>query len=585
MVVDRASVISRLTRSRIARSGPGAEGLSSLVPSLLPFSMPEAGFDYFATHAHYRSLASRIITALGGFNVVVVTGDRLLSAPTLSAALGEAVAGRYTVIGFPCEPELRQQSGLRFRRAVSTLLANNGVASGESGLPALIVFDGADRLSNEEIEEIFKHVHQRSRIGGHRIAAVVFLAYTEFLSRLEKPVLRFWLAKRLFVARLRFHELAADEIPAFIHHQLPTGEAESIFNDAAIAAIANVSGGDPAVVNRFSRRMIESKAANACDTPVRTNAGLVTMGPPDMPAEERGVTTSREQPRQNRMAPELGTQLSTRIWRDRRVTLKLCAGIVVCFACVGVVAAVIHINPVEEDIAASGSTPAKDTSAKAPERGSLTSWPPPEASKPPAAVSPPEEQTAVPGKAAVTATTTPAAPTPEDALPVKMPAQSSSLAALHPAAAVAAPTEAPEKIVSATIPPAASPTGAYPIATAVSPTGTQAPKSTPSAAGPPPAQLRLSSAEIAALRARGDALFALRDISSARLFYERAADAGDGRAALRLGRTFDPVFLDFTHPGVRGDSAMAVSWYGRARELGEAEAEIPLKRLGPLSSR
>ena len=562
----------------MAHSRPDTRSQSSLAPSLRPFAAPEAGFDYFATHAHCRSLASRIVTALGGFNVVVVTGDRLSSGPTLPTALGDAMAGRYTVIGFPYEPAPSRHDVLQFRRALSTSLANNGAAGEESGLPTLIVFDDPDRFSDEEVEEIFKHVHQRPRIGDHRIAAVVFLAYPEFLSRLERPVLRFWLAKRLFVARLRFQELAADEIPAFIHHQLPTAEAESIFNDAAIAAIANVSGGDPAVVNRFARRMLNSVAANTGDTSVKTNVGSATMVPPDMLPEERGVTTFREQPRQNRIAPEHGA------WRDRRVTLKLCAGIVFCLACVGVVAAVIHINP-EEDISASGSTPAKRTSAKVPEHGSLISWPPPEASMPPAAVSPSEEPTAVPGKAAVTATTTPAAPTPEDALPVKMPAQSPSLAALHPTAEVAGPTEAPEKIVSATISPTATSTGASPIATTVSPTGKQAPKSTPSAPGSPLAQLRLPTAEIAALLARGDTLFAQRDISSARLFYERAADAGEGRAALRLGKTFDPVFLEFTHPGVRADSAMAVSWYRRARELGEAEAEILLKRLEPASSK
>jgi hypothetical protein len=39
------------------------------------FALPKAGFDYFTTVAHYQSFASRIITALGGFAVVVVTGD------------------------------------------------------------------------------------------------------------------------------------------------------------------------------------------------------------------------------------------------------------------------------------------------------------------------------------------------------------------------------------------------------------------------------------------------------------------------------------------------------------------------------
>jgi TPR repeat protein len=102
---------------------------------------------------------------------------------------------------------------------------------------------------------------------------------------------------------------------------------------------------------------------------------------------------------------------------------------------------------------------------------------------------------------------------------------------------------------------------------------------------PAPARPRLPAAEITALLSRGDALFALGDISSARLFYERAADAGDGRAALRLGNTFDPAFLDFAHLRLPGDPAMSASWYARARELGAAEAETLLKSLKPVSSR
>ena len=46
------------------------------------FSIPEAGFDYFARESHYRSLAGRILAAVGGFSIVVVTGD-----PTANARL------------------------------------------------------------------------------------------------------------------------------------------------------------------------------------------------------------------------------------------------------------------------------------------------------------------------------------------------------------------------------------------------------------------------------------------------------------------------------------------------------------------
>ena len=93
-------------------------------------------------------------------------------------------------------------------------------------------------------------------------------------------------------------------------------------------------------------------------------------------------------------------------------------------------------------------------------------------------------------------------------------------------------------------------------------------------------ETRLSDADTAALLARGDVLFSKGDVVAARLFYERAAYAGEGQAALRLAETFDPVFLDQARlRGARGDLSTALSWYRRARDLGVAEAEILLKSL------
>ena len=100
----------------------------------------------------------------------------------------------------------------------------------------------------------------------------------------------------------------------------------------------------------------------------------------------------------------------------------------------------------------------------------------------------------------------------------------------------------------------------------------------PPAWTPPAASLHLSSDEIAGLLARGDTLLRSGDIASARLFYERAANAGNGRAALLLGATFDPVLLGRgAVPGVTSDSAEARLWYQRARDLGEADAERRLR--------
>jgi TPR repeat protein len=96
---------------------------------------------------------------------------------------------------------------------------------------------------------------------------------------------------------------------------------------------------------------------------------------------------------------------------------------------------------------------------------------------------------------------------------------------------------------------------------------------------------RLSAAEIAALVARGDALLGAGDIASARLFFERAADLGDGRAAMRMAVTYDAEFLARAGlHGLRGDPERAALWYRRARELGKGKAELPLGGAGTSGS-
>ena len=161
-------------------------------------------------------------------------------------------------------------------------------------------------------------------------------------------------------------------------------------------------------------------------------------------------------------------------------------------------------------------------------------------------------------EAAATSTTAPSvgpASKPDDAPPLGAPTREASPAPPTEAAAstAAAPAaQMPQAPVSVTTPvPAALPTGPV-----------------------------LSAPEITALLAHGDALFSKGDIAAARLFYERAADAGDGHAAVRLGETFDPIFLDHAHlPGVRGDFDTALAWYRRARDLGAADANILMKSL------
>ena len=98
--------------------------------------------------------------------------------------------------------------------------------------------------------------------------------------------------------------------------------------------------------------------------------------------------------------------------------------------------------------------------------------------------------------------------------------------------------------------------------------------SRPPAAVPQPPRVVLSAAEIGELLARGDAFFRMGDLTSARLFYERAADAGNGQGAMRMGATFDPAFLGRAGSrSVQGDPAKARAWYRKAFDLSIVEIE------------
>ena len=123
-----------------------------------------------------------------------------------------------------------------------------------------------------------------------------------------------------------------------------------------------------------------------------------------------------------------------------------------------------------------------------------------------------------------------------------------------------------------------------PVAREVSPTASAlaAPTAEPgsSAAVPAPEEApRLSAAQITELLARGDTFLRAGDIASARVFYERAADAGDEEAAMRMGASFDPTFLGRTGLRTRGDPTKAQSWYRHALDLGAPEANRQAQRL------
>ncbi len=110
-----------------------------------------------------------------------------------------------------------------------------------------------------------------------------------------------------------------------------------------------------------------------------------------------------------------------------------------------------------------------------------------------------------------------------------------------------------------------------------------------SAAPPAVAQApspHLSAAEIGALLAHGNAAFRKGDIAAARLLFQRAADAGEGRGALGMGATYDPAFLRLSPLRILyGDPAEARAWYLHALVLGAAGAERRLINLQARAAR
>lgn len=110
-----------------------------------------------------------------------------------------------------------------------------------------------------------------------------------------------------------------------------------------------------------------------------------------------------------------------------------------------------------------------------------------------------------------------------------------------------------------------------------------APAMTPAAApaaAPAPAPRALDREEIAVLQERSEKLIGEGDIASARLMLVRAAEAGDARATLLLGSTYDPgVLKKLGVLGVAADVAEAQAWYAKAVELGSPEASLRLERL------
>jgi len=85
---------------------------------------------------------------------------------------------------------------------------------------------------------------------------------------------------------------------------------------------------------------------------------------------------------------------------------------------------------------------------------------------------------------------------------------------------------------------------------------------------------------ISDLIAHGHKMIAVGYFAGARAYYQRAAEAGSGEAALAVGATFDPAFVAALRvQGIKPDKQAAETWYERAAALGVADRAGKLAML------
>jgi TPR repeat protein len=99
-------------------------------------------------------------------------------------------------------------------------------------------------------------------------------------------------------------------------------------------------------------------------------------------------------------------------------------------------------------------------------------------------------------------------------------------------------------------------------------------------AGEPAAALVIPIDEARRLCAEGLVALAKGDIAVARAFFVSAAEAGDPRALVALGDTFDPATLTrLGVVGLKGDGAKARDYYARALAAGAGGARERIAAL------
>ena len=486
--------------------------LSSSSPNALDTA--ESDSDYFATETHYLSLVHRIDASLRtDGSLVLVTGNPPPASDLLIPALRKSTQSRYLVIDVACCVELTSEDLSRTLSVAATLPASAApIPASQTSEPCqpLFVFADADQLSDRQIKEILED----APYSGQKGAAVLLLAPSGFLNRLEEPSLHF--LKNRLTAHFGFQEVGQDEGIDFLRHQLAARHARG------------AARGIPSGVFRG----------------LTASGALLVIG--------------------------IGTFLFLQYYHSPTEPVERSAPAGIAKLEVGMARSTSSVPAPPRPEAQSASTaPSMSAIAAAPQSALRPKTAPPQA-----AVAPAEDYPM------------PRAPLPS-ASDHDRPTRATETTLSPGALPSAADTPGPQPPIGAERTAKQSARLAEPTPPVASPAllpQQVSPKAEPRAPSPAPAESpasqRLLPTDIVALVTRGDGFLTAGDIASARLFYERAADAGSGSAALRLGATFDPGFLSRAGiRGITGDPAQAASWYRRARELGDAAAAHRLKGL------
>jgi hypothetical protein len=176
----------------------------------------------------------------------------------LAAALREASAPR-PVIELPCSPDLdctQPFGGGSVSPGTSAPVATPEDAGSSDLSSPIYLFADADRLSDDQIDELYE-VGQALLPGPHGFEAGVLVAHSDFVTRAESAESH--LLDEGLAGHLRVQQLERDEVDAFIRRQLPPGEEANLFTAQRVALIAITSGGDPVVVNRLARRILQTE--------------------------------------------------------------------------------------------------------------------------------------------------------------------------------------------------------------------------------------------------------------------------------------------------------------------------------------